>query len=58
MLIIIKVIIIIAIIVIIKIIPIIAVILIINSPFQPGDFSSGSITIMCLIIEKKLTRLH
>ena len=58
MVIIIKVIIIIAIIVIIKIIPIIAVILIINSPFQPGDFSSGSITIMCLIIEKKLTRLH
>ena len=58
MVIIIKVIIITAIIVIIKIIPIIAVILIINSPFQPGDFSSGSITIMCLIIEKKLTRLH
>ena len=58
MVIIIKVIIIIAIIVIIKIIPIIAVILIINSSFQPGDFSSGSITIMCLIIEKKLTRLH
>ena len=54
MIIIIKVIIIIAIIVIIiKIIPIIAVILIINSPFQPGDFSTGSITIICLIIEKK-----
>ena len=42
--------------IIIKITPIIAVIMIINSPFQPGDFSTGSTTVMCLM--KKLPRSH
>ena len=32
-----------------KIILIIAVAIIINSPFQPGDFSTGSTTIFCII---------